>query len=214
MLSNHLTLDDEDAVQAELREIQAESVSQKWVVELSIFLTLFATAANSGNEAFTLSSENRANRYSGRRQALSLLYCFSYLRSSFSGNERIGEGTRAHPSVSLTPLHVILQDNCNLFHLLLRNWHSSTRCTLPNTTHHHPSNSPKPIFRFLIPCTPPSPTSPANDLLSFRYFPTSPPLPTLPTPNVASPVPTFSPNQLMSSPSFFSRTWDFARFSA
>jgi charged multivesicular body protein 6 len=37
MLSNHLTLDDEDAVQAELRELQAESVSQKWVTELSVF---------------------------------------------------------------------------------------------------------------------------------------------------------------------------------
>ena len=36
MLSNHLTLDDEDAVQAELRELQAESVSQKWVTELSV----------------------------------------------------------------------------------------------------------------------------------------------------------------------------------
>jgi hypothetical protein len=78
MLSNHLTLDDEDAVQAELRELQAESVNQKWATELSVFLTLFATVAEGGNEAtqqFSLISENRANRYSGRRQALPLLYC-------------------------------------------------------------------------------------------------------------------------------------------
>jgi len=51
MLSNHLTLDDEDAVQAELRELQAESVSQKMGYRTISFLTLFATAAEGGNDA-------------------------------------------------------------------------------------------------------------------------------------------------------------------
>src|SRR6266481_8650606 len=84
---------------------------------------------------------------------------------------------------------------------------------LPNMAHHHPSNSPKPTFRFfLASCTPLSPTSPSNGLLGLRYFPTPPPA--APTLNAAFPVPTFTPNQLMSSPSFFSGTRDFVVSSA
>jgi hypothetical protein len=69
MLSNQLTLDDEDAVQSELKTLQAEAVSQNGLLDILGFLIQFATAPRDRTDAthqFTLCPINRANSPSCR----------------------------------------------------------------------------------------------------------------------------------------------------
>lgn len=177
MLSNTLTLDEEEAVQTELLELEAQHVGasnffiqpQQLILEFSLKLNcLNCLKCHHQNQLAKHQSVTRSPslmqqgpRYLWRHELV--LHMLSYTDMSYTDK--------------MHPFH------CNKEDL-----------------YYHPEKSPKPVLRFFL-CSSAAPllATVTCGRLRFKYFPT-PPL----SAAIAVSDPTLTPNQFISSFSFFS----------
>ena len=190
MLSNNLTLDEEDAVQLELRELQA--VSQIYVTKDHNIDPSSLRHKNCNQKSQSRFRRHRRLSPSCLSRMVSRLLVYgAHVVSCFAALERDRIPVPAWNIYGFVFYLDLLTIKWQIIYL--------DGCVI-RTCAHHPSKFPKPTFRFFFTSSPPPGSFPSKGLFKLRYFPT-PPL-VAPPPKAESPVPTFTPNQLMSSPFF------------
>lgn len=211
MLANNLTLDDEEAVQEDLRQLEAEAVRfvlirPFFVTDLSVQL---GTTAGVPLQLPRIPTTVPVSEMSTGASSIS-----STLYYHLSQIPRTRTGTRSNPygkgrarGITTFALYSFEYIRCCTFQEgIYRNDHSCMNQSAPD---YQLSKSPNPSFRFFFDSSKTEPESfevlltkacglfklPVVLPLKLRYFPT-PPTPLSPVPNAALFEPTFNPNQL------------------
>lgn len=195
MLANTLSVDDEEAVQAELKELQREAVSH--CIHRTDQLTNHGTSLESWPQKGLSSSPlSPVQSQSSRNQRTR--------RPSGKNSHQSGKGSRCLLNLSFREavMDEIMEPSYPLQYILQHITECVMYDRLNNPDFYHPSNWPKPTFLFFLG------SSALNDvaelgagrlgaaLPNWRYFPTPPPTPVA---EGLLTVPIFSPNQFTSS---------------
>lgn len=184
MLANNLTLDEEDAVQEELKQLQAEIVrgSRRRGIHTRL-LSKHPGSRNGEGGGTTVRPSNGTDKARG------------------GGNRRYVHAPPLRASIALTTRRT--RYGGTEARLPSRGAGVRALILAQRVFYHHPEKSPNPSLRFFCELSAALRAAGVSTgrFRLFRYFPTPPP-PASPVPNAALFDPTLSPNQFTSSFSF------------